>query len=197
MLGFTEELECIDNLAGKKFKASPELNEIRQIMLSAAKVTCDFYIEHSALDGIPYWDSGAPGLQYLIDYTTRPADPFNSFEPVDSSAAVIGAQGLLRLGKYFEKNGDRDSSARYFQAGLTVAGTLLTEQYLSEDKHHQGLILHSIYHRPNDWDYKPEKNKVPYGESSMWGDYHARELALYLGKLIDKERYYAFYNCVR
>jgi hypothetical protein len=38
--------------------------------------------------------------------------------------------------------------------------------------------LHSVYHRPNGWDYCSEGSGVPRGESSMWGDYHARELAL-------------------
>ncbi len=49
-------------------------------------------------DGIPYWDTGAPGLARLGDYLGRPADPFNDQEPVDSSAAAIAAQGLIRLG---------------------------------------------------------------------------------------------------
>jgi hypothetical protein len=40
------------------------------------------------------------------------------------------------------------------------------------------LILHSVYHRPNGWDYVAPGQKIPNGESSMWGDYHARELAL-------------------
>ena len=43
---------------------------------------------------------------------------------------------------------------------------------------HQGLILHSVYHRPNGWDYMPPGRKIPCGESSMWGDYHVREVAL-------------------
>ena len=132
----------------------------------AARATCDFYIENTALDGIPYWDTGAPGLPALGDWRSRPADPLNGHEPVDSSAAAIGAQGLLRLGKYLHDD-------RYWNAGLTVANSLFDRPYLSEDGAHQGLILHSVYHRPNGWDAGP-------GESSMWGDYHARELALYL-----------------
>ena len=37
-------------------------------------------------------------LVNLKDYLNKPADPFNDYEPVDSSAAAIAAQGLLRLG---------------------------------------------------------------------------------------------------
>jgi hypothetical protein len=48
------------------------------------------------------------------------------------------------------------------------------------------LILHSVYHRPNGWDGGP-------GESSMWGDYHAREVALYLLRVIDGGPYLTFW----
>ena len=80
----------------------------------------------------------------------------------------------------------------YMSAGLSVAKTLFSEPYLSQDSTHQGLILHSIYHRPNGWDYVPEGSKIPNGESSMWGDYHARELAIYISKLGDNEDYRFF-----
>ncbi|HEY7677523.1 MAG TPA: glycosyl hydrolase, partial [Candidatus Methylomirabilis sp.] len=62
------------------------------------------------------------------------------------------------------------------------------------DPNHPGLVLHSIYHRPNGWDHVPKGSKVPRGESSMWGDYHARELALYLQRIIRNESYYAFFG---
>ncbi len=55
----------------------------------------------------------------------------------------------------------------------------------SEDHGHQGLLLHSVYHRPNGWDYVPPGRKVPCGESSQWGDYHLRELALHVQRLAD------------
>jgi len=61
-----------------------------------------------------------------------------------------------------------------------VANTLFSEPYLATDARHQGLILHSIYHRPNGWDHVHNGQTIPNGESSMWGDYHARELALLL-----------------
>ena len=72
----------------------------------------------------------------------------NPHEPVDSSAAAIGAQGLLRLGRYLKDD-------RYWNAGLTVCDALFQEPYLSTDDRHQGLILHSVYHRPNGWDAAP------------------------------------------
>ena len=112
------------------------------------------------------------------------------------SAAAIASQGLLRFGKYLTEKGEAEAGKRYYQAGLTVLDTLLEEPYLSVDPNHQGLLLHSIYHRPNGWDHVPTGSKIPYGESSMWGDYHVREVCLYLQRILNKERYYTFFNCI-
>jgi hypothetical protein len=100
---------------------------------------------------------------------------------VDSSAAAISAQGLLRLGNHLGAAPDAATRARgrrYRQAAFTVARTLFGEPYLSTDPQHEGLLLHTVYHRPNGWDHVPEGRKVPCGESAMWGDHHLRELAL-------------------
>jgi len=194
MCGFPEELECFEKLPDAELELFGGRKEIESFMLKAAKATCDFYIEHTPSDGIPYWDTGAPDLHKLGDYLNRPAEPYNNFEPVDSSAAAIGAQGLLRLGKYLIRKGDKESGERYWQAGLTVLNTLFDEPYLSTASEHQGLILHSIYHRPNGWDHIPQGSKIPNGESSMWGDYHAREAALYLQRVINNESYLSFFG---
>lgn len=194
MCGFAEQLELLKEI--KQISPSVEMTfeEIEKMMLKAATATCDFYLEHTPIDGIPYWDTGTPNLHKLGNYLEEPANPYNDFEPVDSSAAAIGAQGLLRLGKYLKENGDAEKGNNYWQAGLTITNRLLEKPYLSENEQHEGLILHSIYHRPNGWDYVPEGSKIPNGESSMWGDYHARELVLYLQKCIKKEPYYTFFN---
>ncbi len=196
MCGFAEELEFLKTLSDGELEAFGGRKQLEDFMLKAAKATCDFYIEHTPTDGIPYWDTGAPLLHKLGNYLERPADPYNDFEPVDSSAAAIGAQGLLRLGKYLADS-DKKASEKYFQAGITVLNTLFDEPYISTDPSHQGLILHSIYHQPNGWDNIPEGSKIANGESSMWGDYHAREVALYTQRLLDKGEYYTFYNCVK
>ena len=75
-----------------------------------------------------------------------------------------------------------------------MANTLFDEPYLSTDPKHQGLLLHSVYHRPNGWDYVAPGQKVPNGESSMWGDYHARELALLLLREARGENYLTFFD---
>ncbi len=194
ILGFAEELEFFETLKQKDFTGIGDKNEITELMLKAAKASCDFYIENTPIDGVPYWDTGAPGLAMMGDYLNRKSEPFNDYEPVDSSAAAIAAQGFLRLGKYLKENGEEQNGDSYYNAGLIIASTIFSEPYLSTDSGHQGLILHSIYHRPNGWDNIPENSKIPAGESSMWGDYHARELALYLKRILNNETYYTFFN---
>ncbi len=196
MCGFAEELEWLDAEPAAALISYGGKEPLTTFMLKAAKATCDFYLEHTPIDGIPYWDTGAPQLYKVKDYLNKPADPFNEFEPVDSSAAAIAAQGLLRLGKFLQSKNDK-AGQPYWQAGLTILNTLLDEPYLSTNSSHQGLILHSIYHRPNGWDYIPKGSKIPNGESSMWGDYHAREVCLYLKRIIQGEKYYTFFNCVQ
>lgn len=194
MLGFAEELEFLITLPDDDFGNSEHKTLIINALERGAAATCDFYMANTASDGIPYWDTGAPGLVHLNDYLIRPADPFNDFEPVDSSAAAIGVQGLLRFGHYLNSKGKSVDGNRYWQAGLTVAARLLEEPYLSVDKNHQGILLHSVYHRPNGWDNVPEGKKIPCNESSMWGDYHMREAALYLSGIVSGENYYTFFN---
>lgn len=196
MCGFAEELEFIDTLNDAELETFGGRKKIEGFMLKAAKATCDFYIEHTPTDGVPYWDTGAPSLYKLGDYLNRASDPFNDHEPIDSSAAAIASQGLLRLGKYLQGKNDADGN-KYWQAGLTVVNTLLQEPYLSTKPNHEGLLLHSIYHWPNKWDHVPKGAKIAQGESSMWGDYHIREVALYLQKIIKGEPYYTFFNCVK
>jgi len=194
MCGFAEELEWFSTLSDEDLTLFSGRENIVAFMRKAAKATCDFYIDHTPVDGVPYWDTGAPNLHHISDYLNKPADPFNDFEPVDSSAAAIAAQGLLRLGNYLKEKGQNEAGSRYWQAGLTVLNTLLDAPYLSTDPGHQGLLLHSIYHRPNGWDHVPDRSKIPNGESSMWGDYHIREAALYLQRIINNGTYYTFFN---
>jgi unsaturated chondroitin disaccharide hydrolase len=194
--GFAEQLEYLKTVPDTELEPFGGRKGLEAIFLKAAKATCDFYIDNTPADGIPYWDTGAPNLYKLGDYLSQAADPYNDFEPVDSSAAAIASQGLLRLGKYLQIS-DPTAGKKYWQAGLTVLDTLFEEPYLSTGPDHQGLILHSIYHHPNGWDYVPGNSKVPHGESSMWGDYHAREAALYVQRLNQEAPYYTFFGCIK
>ena len=174
MLGFAEQLE---------FLASLRLPSTDRF-IEAAAATCDYYITIAAADGIPYWDTGAPGLATLGDWGSRPADPFNDVEPVDSSAAAIAAQGLLRLGRYLT-NARRGRLAlragRPDRARHTVRrGGTVPQRVARTTGPAAALGLSSperlgLTSRP--------ARAMPRGESSMWGDYHAREAALYVQRL--------------
>jgi unsaturated chondroitin disaccharide hydrolase len=194
LLGFAEEIEFLATLPADALRdaGDPDADDV---MIEAARATGDFYVDRAACaDGVPYWDTGAPGLAALGEWGSVPADPFNDQEPVDSSAAAIAAQGLLRLGHLLTHRGEDGS--RYWQAGLRVADTLFDDAgpYLSQDPSHQGLLLHSVYHWPNGWDHVPPGARIPRGESSQWGDYHARELALYVKRLALDGPYLAFFG---
>lgn len=193
MLGFPEELEVLSQLEDEAFDKLGGKESLIATFEKAAQATCDFYIKNTPTCGVCYWDTGAPNLSKIGDYLNQPADPFNDWEPVDSSGAAIGAQGLLRFGHYLKNKGNAKGQ-HYIQAGLTVLNTLLQEPYLSTDETHQGLLLHSIYHQPNGWDYVPKGSKIAHGESCMWGDYHIREAAIYVQKLIEGASYHQFSN---
>jgi hypothetical protein len=194
--GYAEQLEYLATVPEERFSGHGDNKDILARFSEVAEATADFYIENSPTDGIPYWDTGAPHLYKLGDYLNRPADPFNNHEPVDSSAAAIAAQGFLRLGNYLMGHDQPEKGRRYFQVGLTISQTLFSEPYLSTDLNHEGLILHSVYHQPNGWDYIPKGQKVPCGEASMWGDYHARELALLLWREATGKPYLTFFNSI-
>lgn len=223
--GFAEELEFFATVPRKEIdrasyaanllvdpESSTKENRLEfaasrsiRIYREAALATADFYLENCCRDGVPMWDTGAPNLHRLPqNYLEKDSDPFNDWEPVDSSAAAIAAQGLIRLGNYLANLKTPNSkqrtqytklASRYRQAGLTIARTLFAEPYLATNAKHQGLILHSIYHRPNGWDHIARGQKIPNGESSMWGDYHARELALLIQREAKGEPYLTFFGC--
>ncbi len=199
--GYAEQLEFLRSgihSVASDFKSVGSLDKYRTMLLKTAMATADFYLENSCADGVPMWDTGAPNLHRLpVNYLKKPSNPYNKFEPVDGSAAAIAGQGLIRLGNYLNAHGDKKAAAKYCQAGLSVAQTLFSEPYLSTDPQHQGLLLHSVYHRPNGWDYIALGQSVPNGESSMWGDYHLRELALLVLRESRGEVYLTFFGGVQ
>jgi hypothetical protein len=193
LLGYAEQLEFVSHLPEAAFAGLADKAATRQRFEEVAVATADFFIGNTPVDGVPYWDTGAPGLAKMGDYLGRPAEPFNDHEPVDSSAAAIAAQGLIRLGNALVARAETERGRAFRQAGLTVARTLFAEPYLSTDPDHEGLLLHTVYHRPNGWDHVPPGRKVPCGESAMWGDYHARELALLVQREAAGGPYLKFY----
>jgi unsaturated chondroitin disaccharide hydrolase len=197
LCGFPEQLECLAVVDEADLEPHGGRDAVASMMLRPALATADFYLEHTPVCGVPYWDTGAPGLARMGDVNARPADPFNEHEPVDSSAAAIAAQGLLRLGSLPPTLVTETDAVRYTQAGLTIARTLLSDTYLSTDDAHHGLLLHTIYHQPRGWDHTPKGRAIPCNESSMWGDYHIRELALLIQRTAEGVPAPAFFHAAR
>lgn len=194
LCGYAEQLEFLETLNDDELKPYGGKDALLGSFSEVAETTANYYLEQACSDGLIYWDTGAPGLACMGDYRNRPSEPDNDFEPVDSSAACIAAQGLLRLGQYLQNHQEGAAGTRFRQAALTIARHLFAAPYLSESPAHEGLILHSIYHRPNGWDHIPAVKKVPMGEASMWGDYHARELGLMLLREAKGEPGYKFFS---
>ena len=169
--------------ATTSWRRSAAATAIEATFLKAARATCDFYIaQHAHVRHSLLGHRRARASRKLGDYLDRPADPFNDYEPVDSSAAAIACAGPAAAGPLPRPRTRRDEGGRPLRRSRpddrsTRCSTSRTCRPTSK---HEGLILHSVYHRPNGWDYVPPGRKVPCGESSMWGDYHAREAALYV-----------------
>jgi hypothetical protein len=81
MLGFAEQLEFIAALDDAMLAPHGGKADIMAWMLRAAEATSDFYCATTAADGIPYWDTGAPGLAQLGDYRARPGARFHAAKP--------------------------------------------------------------------------------------------------------------------
>jgi unsaturated chondroitin disaccharide hydrolase len=195
LCGYAEELEFFRTVKpGELEPFGVKKAALVKAMERAAVATAEFHIDNSFADGVPFWDTGAPGVASFGRYTNKASDPYNDVEPLDSSAAAICAQGLIRLGNYLTKKGDRKAGERYRQAGLTTTAALLEEPYLSTAPRHQGITLHAIYHRPNNWDYIPKGKSQPCGESAMWGDYHTMELVHLVKREADGGPYPTFFG---
>ncbi len=194
LTGYAELLEYFMKLSTAALEPFIRKRQLIDLCERAARATAEFHLHHSFADGIPFWDTGAPGVASFGTYTDQPSDPYNDVEPLDSSAAAICAQGFLRLGNYFLGKNDTTRGHRYRAAAFTIARALLEEPYLSSKHQHQGMTLHAIYHYPNGWDYIPQDRHIPCGEAAMWGDYHTMELLLLIQREAAGKPYPQFFH---
>ncbi len=194
LCGCAEELEYLATLNEEALSPFGGRGAMVKALEKAALATAEFHLENSFADGVPFWDTGAPGVAGFGRIANKPSDPFNEQEPVDSSAAAICGQGFLRLGNYLVSRGKVQAGHRYRGVAFTIAHALFQEPYLSTDPRHQGLLLHAVYHRPNGWDYIPRGSRIPWGESCMWGDYHLMELALLVKREAEGGPYPVFFK---
>ena len=91
-----EELELLDALSDSELEILGGRHGVEDFMVKAAKAVSDFYIEHTPSDGIPYWDTGAPGLHNLGDYLSNPANPFNNYTTQSSRFLLLQPSPSLK-----------------------------------------------------------------------------------------------------
>ena len=175
MLGFAEQLEFIATLDDAELAPLGSRGAIEGWMLEAARATSDYYIEIRGRR----WRAvlgcrGARPQRRSATGEAGPADPFN-----DSSRWTAPPPPSPRRGCCGWRAGSTATwrgwpTLRAGRAdGRSTRCSIASGPYLSSDPAHEGLLLHSVYHWPNGWDHVPEGSKIPRGESSQWGDYHA------------------------
>lgn len=112
--------------------------------LETAQACADYFITHTAADGIPPWDFQAPPETRAI---------------VDTSAAAIAAGGLLRLCRLLP---DPVKGFYYWSCALRVLGTLCEEYSAAGDPKWEGILKGGVYHM---------QKGLGVNESVMWGEY--------------------------
>jgi unsaturated chondroitin disaccharide hydrolase len=112
--------------------------------LEIAEQSADYYISHTASDGVPPWDF------------TAPADRRNL---LDSSAAAIAASGLLRMHRLVH---DSIKGQFYFSTALLILRTLCQKHLAKSDKKWEGILKGGVYHI---------HRELGVDESVMWGEY--------------------------
>src|SRR6266508_423419 len=60
--GYPEELEYLETVPDGELAKYGGRKTVEEMMRRSALAVADFYLEQTPLDGIPYWDTGAPGL---------------------------------------------------------------------------------------------------------------------------------------
>lgn len=112
--------------------------------LKTAEACADFYIEHTASDGVPPWDYDAPA---------------DSRRQVDTSAAAIAASGLLQLSRL---SSDHLKGQFYNAMARHILSTLCRRYLADDDPRWEGILKGGVYHI---------HKGLGVNESVMWGEY--------------------------
>jgi unsaturated chondroitin disaccharide hydrolase len=122
-------------------------------MLDTACRAADYYITHTAPDGVPPndWLDPTPDC------------------PREASAAAVAAAGMQHLASALD---DDSAAAKYRGYALSILSTLCSTEFIAVDTQGwEGILRHATYHR---------RNGIAVDESVMWGEYYfveALELA--------------------
>ena len=170
--------------------------EVEGCMLEAARATSRLLHRRRRRRRRPVLGHGrARARRDARGHRDRRPIPFNDHEPVDSSAAPIAAQGLLRLGRCSSGAARPRTAGCYFQAGLTIARTLLGAPYLSRGPAAPGPApaLRLPPARTAGTTCRPAA-RCRAASRAQWGDYHLRELALLRPAPRRGRPYYTFFG---
>lgn len=112
--------------------------------LATAQACADYYISHTAADGVPPWDFNAPVENRML---------------IDTSAAAIAASGLLRLCRL---DADPMKGHFYWSTALRILRTLCEKHLAKSDPKWEGILKGGVYH---------VHKGLGVDESVMWGEY--------------------------
>ena len=156
LCGYPEEIEFLETLPDAEFEPFGGKEKVLARFLRVAEAVADFYLavhadrRHSVLG---HRRAGSGQHRAIIWTARRSRSTITSRSTAAprrsprraccGSAAISSASGNTRRARAITRR------------ALTVAQTLFHEPYLSTDPEHEGLLLHSVYHRPNGWDYIP------------------------------------------
>ncbi len=155
----------------------------RGFMRKAARATCDFYIEQHRRRRHPLLGHRRPGPARAGRLASRARRSVQRPRAGRQLGRGHRRAGPAALGRTTCTEDEPAALLAGRPDGARHAARRAVPQRPTPN--HQGLLLHTVYHRPNGWDYVPPGRQVPCGESSMWGDYHAREAALYVQRVVD------------
>ena len=135
-------------------------------------------------DGIPYWDTGAPGLaraRGLSGASGRPVQRVRAGRQLRGRHRRPGLAAAGALPRRTERCAERGSllAGRAYGARDAAGGAVPVDRL----RRTRACCSTPSTTARTAGIYVPRGRKVPCGESSMWGDYHMREAALYVQRL--------------
>ena len=120
-----------------------------------AEATADFYHRRRPRPtAFPTGTRARPACAKLGDYLGRPAEPFNDSRAGRQLGGGHRGAGPAAPGPFLGPWREAERAA--LPPGRPHGGADPLRRALSgADPDHEGLLLHSVYHRPNGWDYVP------------------------------------------
>jgi hypothetical protein len=165
MLGFAEQIEFLESIgaiAGGQGHPDTSID----FMIEAARATCDFTSRSRAPMACRSGTPARPASQMLWRLGVAP--PIRSTTSAGRQFGGLPSRrrGAAPLGRWLSQRGG--DGGRHAGRSHRARHALRCERSVpSASADHQGLMLHSVYHRPNGWDHVPAGARTPRGESSM------------------------------